>query len=113
VAKTMRLHIFKLATKIGVLLQNQNLTEQQLEPVREPSVAAVDALIAVLEAPVESRDFADLVQKVMAMHDALYAIISPHMKESNAKRLTELLTFLSSTSVRWAQHAFEWNKELG
>jgi len=98
VAKTMRLHIFKLATKIGVLLQNQNLTEQQLEPAREPSVAAVDALIAVLEAPIESRDFGDLVQKVMTMHDALYAIICPHMKESNAKRLTELLNFLSSTS---------------
>lgn len=106
----MRLHIFKLATKIGVLLQNQNLTEQQLEPAREPSVAAVDALIAVLEAPIESRDFGDLVQKVMTMHDALYAIICPHMKESNAKRLTELLNFLSSTSVRVARTVFPEGK---
>lgn len=98
VAKTMRLHIFKLATKIGVLMQNQTLLEEHMEPAREPSQNMVEALLAVLEAPVESRDYADLVQKVMVMHDAVYAIISPHMKEANAKRLTELLNFLSSTS---------------
>jgi len=98
VAKTMRLHLFKLATKIGVLLQDHTMTEQQMEPCREPSVAVVDSLMAVLEAPVEARDYAELVQRIMAMHDAAYAVISPYMKEANAKRLTELLTFLSSTS---------------
>lgn len=104
VAKTMRLHIFKLATKIGVLLQNRTLSEADLEPAREPLLQMVDAYLVVFESPVESRNFTELVEKSQAMHDAVYPIISQHMKEANAKRLTDLIEYTTSKSFLEALH---------
>jgi len=97
-AKKMRLHIFKLATKCGVLYQDGQLTEESGMEAREPMASLVQQLQDQLSAPADRRSSAGLAAAVQELHNALLPVLTPHMKAANAAKFTEFCEYLGSTA---------------
>jgi len=92
-AKVMRSHIFKMATKIGVLFQSNELTGDDFSPAQGPLMEVAAGLCEVLELPEPDRTQSEFSGVCLLGHDSFYPVISGHMKKSNADKLTELFEF--------------------
>lgn len=104
VAKTMKNNIFKLATKVGVLYQNHDLTERDGALAREPVLSMINYMIDSLEAPENMRSVNDMMNLMSEAHNALLPTLQPHMKPANAERLTAVFQFYGSRD--FLQHFF-------
>ena len=100
-AKEMKVDIFKLVTKAALLFQNRVLTEEATAPARAPIASLVSLSIDVLERGGRSASdqvVEDLGLAMVAAHDVLLALLRPHIREHNWKRLTNTMTFFGDAA---------------
>lgn len=94
-AQTLRVHIFKLASKCMVLYQNDVFTVDYFQDAREPTLTLLNSLIETLETIPRDRNAASLASQVNNVHDLLLPLLKPHMKQANWSRWTALCQYFS------------------
>lgn len=95
-ARDIKVHITKIATKVGVLVQDEVLGPDDFEPARETVVALLDLLQEALRNSSATAELTPLADSLRQCGDALVPILAPHMKRENADRVQILATYFSS-----------------
>jgi hypothetical protein len=100
-SKELKAHIFKLIYKCGVLIQENLITREDVDPAWDTTIQMFNTLLDTLETPwnksnIDQLDTAKIRAKIMESHDKIMPIIKNHMKEKNSGKLTALFTFYST-----------------
>lgn len=94
-AQTLRVHIFKLASKCMVLFQDNVFTADYFRDAREPVLTLLNVLIETLETIPRDRSAPKLTEHINAMHDVLLPLLKPHMKQTNWSRLSAFCQYFT------------------
>jgi hypothetical protein len=103
-SKELKAHIFKLIYKCGVLIQENLITREDVDPAWDQTIDMFNAILDTLETPwnesnIHQLDAKKLKAKIMESHDKLIPVIKNHMKEKNSGKLTALYTFYSAENL--------------
>ncbi|KAJ8605616.1 hypothetical protein CTAYLR_000085 [Chrysophaeum taylorii] len=94
-AKELKRDVLKVVTKAVLLHSNKVITEEMALPSREPTLACIQRVQEALDASIRGHevDVQDVAKRITEAHDALLAILKPHVREHNWRRLTRAMRF--------------------
>ena len=98
VAKTMKVHMVKLLSKVAVLFQNNSLTADMVVEAREACLLTFDYALETFRVSKRKRVryIPELIRLLWKCHDLILPVLAPLMKENNWSRLTALFQYYAS-----------------